>query len=141
MLTLGEPTKLYTILHWLSIVISPDTAVALSLDPSSGRLTFHVCSNSFHDAAMSNATRLLDILRKSLAIASAGGNYYQQKDEYLAFVTDVCWRRLQDKIRKIPRFLALDVPGDADVSTIPSILKTTWIARCLECLAYPLWSS
>jgi hypothetical protein len=119
-----KPTNIFTIFHWLSIVISPDTAVALSHDPSSGRLTFYVCSNSFHDAAMSNATRLLDIIRRTLAIASEGGNYYDQKDEYLDFVTDVCWHRLQDKIRKVPRFPPLAVPGDADVSTISSILNT-----------------
>ena len=114
-----DSTKLSTILHWLSIVISPDTAVALSQDVPSGGLTF---SNSFRDAAMSNATRLLDIMRKSIMIASEGGNYSDQKGEYLAFVTDVCWPRLQDKIRKVPRFPV--VPDGADVSTISSILKT-----------------
>jgi len=54
--------KICTIFRWLSFVISPETAVALSHDPSFGRLTFYVCSNSFHDAAMSNATRLLEEL-------------------------------------------------------------------------------
>ena len=86
---IGEPTKFFTILRWLSFVISPETAIALSHDPSSGRLTFYVCPNSFHDAAMSNAARILDIIRRTLAIASEGGNYYDLKYEYLDFVTDV----------------------------------------------------
>jgi hypothetical protein len=117
-----ESSKLSTILHWISIVISPDAAVSLSCDVSSNRFTFYLSSNSLRDASMTNATRLLDILRKSLLIASTGGNQSDLEDEYLTFVTDTCWYRLQDKVNKIPHFPL--VPDHADVSTKSSVLKT-----------------
>ena len=94
-----------------------------SHDVPSGQLTFYVCSNSFHDAAMNNAARLLSIMRKSLLIVSTGGNQSDIEDEYMAFVTDLCWHRLQDKVNnKVPRFPV--VPDPADVSTMSSVLKT-----------------
>ena len=118
-----DSSKLSTILHWISIVISPDAAVSLSRDVSSSRFTFYLSSTSLHDTSITNATRLLDILRKSLLIASTGGNQSDLEDEYLAFVTDTCWHRLQDKINnKIPHFPL--VPDQADVSTISSVLET-----------------
>ena len=118
-----DSSKLSTILHWISIVIGPDAAVSLSCDVSSSRFTFYLSSNSLHDTSINNATRLLDILRKSLLIASTGGNQSNLEDEYLAFVTDACWHRLQDKINnKIPHFPL--VPDQADVSTISSVLET-----------------
>ena len=120
-----DSSKLSTILHWISIVISPadTTAVSLSHDVSSGRLTFYLSSNSFHDAAMNNSARLLNVMRRHLPIVSTGGNQSDIEDEYMAFVTDLCWHRLQDKVNnKVPRFPV--VPDPADVSTMSSVLKT-----------------
>ncbi len=118
-----DSSKLSTILHWISIVISPDAAVSLSHDVSLSRFTFYLSSNSLHDTSITNATCLLDILRKSLLIASTGGNQSDLEDEYLAFVTDACWHWLQNKINnKIPHFLL--VPDQADVSTKSSVLET-----------------
>lgn len=53
-------TTLSTILHWISNVISSDTATSLSLDEPSGRLTFYLSSNAFREASTDNATRLLE---------------------------------------------------------------------------------
>src|SRR5438309_2145819 len=100
-----DSSKLSTILHWISIVIGPDTAIALSHDVSSSRLTFYLCSGSLHDTAVDNATHLLDILRRSLLVSSTGGNHSDLEDEYQAFVANVCWHRLQDKVNnKVPHF-------------------------------------
>src|SRR6266545_7785951 len=101
-----DSSKLSTLLHWIPIVISPvDTAVSLSHDASSGHLTFYICSNAFHDDTMNNATRLLNIMKMSLSMASTGGNPSDLEGEYMAFVTDLCWDRLRDKVNnKVPRF-------------------------------------
>ena len=116
-------TKLSIILHWISNVISSGTAASLSFDESSGRLTFYLCSNAFHEPSTENATRLLDIMRKSFSIALTGENQSDLEQEYLVFVADVCWQRLQDKVNnKVPHFPL--VPDGADVSTMSSVLKT-----------------
>jgi len=61
---------------------------------------FYVCSNFFHDDAMNNATRLLNIMR---TIASTEGNLSDVEDDYMAFVTDLCWHQLLDKVNsKVP---------------------------------------
>ena len=114
-----DETKLSTMLHWISNVISSNTAAALSHDSSSGRLTLYLCSDSAHEASKNNATRLSDLMRKSLS----GGNQSDQEDEYLAFVTDVCWERILNKVNhRVPRFP--NVPRGADVSTMASVLET-----------------
>ena len=120
-----DSTKLSTMLHWISNVISANTAASLSRDAESDRFTFYLCSNSFHEASMNNnATRLLDLIRKSLSMASRGGNLSDLEVEYLSFVSDVCWGGLQNKVNnKVPRFGI--VPRGADVSTMSSVLKTT----------------
>jgi len=110
-------------LHWISNILGSNTAASLASDPSSGRLTLYLSSNFVHEASKNNATRLLDIMRKSFSVISTGGNQSDLEDEYLAFVTDVCWERLQDKVnRRVPRFPI--VPQGADVSTMSSVLKT-----------------
>src|SRR6266571_770245 len=76
-----DSTKLSTILHWISNVISSNTATSLSRDAESDRFTFYFCSNSFHETSMNNATRLLDLIRKSLSIASTGGNLSDLEEE------------------------------------------------------------
>ncbi len=118
-----DKTKLSTMLHWISNIISSNTAASLAYDPSSGRLTLYLSSNFVHEASKKNATRLLDIMQKSFSVISTRGNQSGLEDEYLAFVTDVCWERLQDKVnRRVPRFPI--VPQGADVSTMSSVLKT-----------------
>ena len=121
--TSEDQTKLSTMLHWISNIISSNTATSLSYDPSSDHLTLYLSSNFVHEASKNNATRLLDIMRKSFAVISTGGNQSDLEDEYLAFVTDVCWERLWDKVnRRVPRFPI--VPQGADVSTMSSVLTT-----------------
>ena len=72
---------------------------------------------------MNNATRLLDLIRKSLSVASAGGNQCDLEEEYLSFVSDVCWGQIQNKVNNmVPRLGA--VPRGADVSTMSSVFKT-----------------
>ena len=118
-----DKTKLSTMLHWISTIISSNTAASLSSDPSSSRLTLYLSSNFVHEASKNNATCLLDIMRKSFSVISTGGNQSDLEDEYLAFVTDVCWERLQDKVnRRVPRFPI--VPQGADISTMSLVLKT-----------------
>ncbi len=121
--TSEDSTKLSTMLHWISNVISSNTAASISHDAESDCFTFYLCSNSFHEASMNNATRLLGLIRKSLSIVSTKGNQADLEEEYLSFVSDVCWGRLQNKVNnKVPRFRA--VPHGADVSTMSLVLKT-----------------
>jgi len=72
-----------TILYWISKFISSDE--------SSGRLTFYL-----RPRTTDNATRLLDLMRKSFSIAlTRGKNQSDLEHKYLAFVADVCWQRLR----------------------------------------------
>jgi hypothetical protein len=71
--------------------IGSNTATSLSHDAESDRLTFYLCSNSFHEASLNNASRLLDFIKKSLSIASTGGTLSDLEDKYLSLVSDVCF--------------------------------------------------
>ena len=101
-----------------------NTAASLSHDAESDCFTFYLCSNSFHKAgSMNNATRLLDLIRKSLSITSAGGNQSDLEEDYLSFVSDICWGRIQDKVNnKVPHLRV--VPHGADALTRSSVLQT-----------------
>jgi len=107
-----DSSKLSTILHWISIVISPaDTTSSFSL-PWCIIWSTHVLP-------------LFQFLPRCCHEQCCMLVEYQSdmEDEYMAFVTDLCWHRLQDKVNnKVPCFPV--VPDPADVSTMSSVLKT-----------------